>query len=175
MSNYVYKAAPNNPPHLFIADSFYMLTASTHHGVALIHSNQRKEEWRDAFLKAAKNYEWLVIAWVVLENHYHALVKAPANAENLPRFINSFHKFTARIWNDADDMNGRKVWWNYWDTSIRSETDYFSRLRYIFWNPVKHGLVEKPEDYPYSNYLEFTRQWSVDLIDIYEAENVPEF
>ena len=28
-------------------------------------------------------------------------------------------------------------------------------FRYIFWNPVKHGLVENPEDYPFSSYEDF--------------------
>ena len=74
-------------------------------------------------------------------------------------------------------MAGRKVWWNYWDTCIRSESDYYTRLRYVFWNPVKHGLVSAPEEYTFSNYQEFLLQWQVefDFTDIDEVSDVPEF
>jgi putative transposase len=74
-------------------------------------------------------------------------------------------------------LYGRKVWWNYRDTCIRSEGDYYNRLKSIFWNPVKHGLVKNPEDYPFSNYKDFLSQWQIDFnfTDIDEVKDVPEF
>lgn len=42
--------------------------------------------------------------------------------------------------------------WNYWDYCPRNEDDYNVRLNYLLWNPVKHGFVERIEDYPYSSY-----------------------
>jgi putative transposase len=86
------------------------------------------------------------------------MIESPENPASLSKVIASYHKFTSRRWNDEDNFPGRKVWWNYWDTCIRSEKDYYNRLRYIFWNPVKHGLVENPEDYSFSNYQEFLKQ-----------------
>jgi REP element-mobilizing transposase RayT len=35
---------------------------------------------------------------------------------------------------------------------IRDEADYQAHVRYCWINPVKHGLVERPEDWPYSSY-----------------------
>ena len=137
---------------------------------------ERKQGWRDAFYKAAGIYEWLIIAWVVLDNHYHAIVRAPASPETLSKFVGSYHKFTARDWNDRDHLKGRKIWWNYWDTCIRSERDFVNRLKYVFWNPVKHGLITTPEDYPFSNYKEFmTYQFGLDFTDSDEVTDVPEF
>lgn len=176
MAEPLFKTALHNPPHLFVTDAFYMLTASIYEKVHLMNTSQRKEEWRDAFHEAAKIHGWQVIAWVVLDNHYHVLVRSPEGINNLSKFVNSYHKYTARKWNDQDELIGRKVWWNYWDTCIRSETDYDSRLRYVFWNPVKHGLVEKPENYAFSNYKEFLdklQNWNT--IDISEVNDVPEF
>lgn len=161
MFNAIFKIAPYNPPHLFVADTLYMLTASIYKKADLIKSSQRKLEWQ-------------IVAWVVLHNHYHAIVHSPEHAGNLSKFINSYHKFTARKWNAKDGLPGRQVWWNYWDTCIRSEHDYYNRFRYIFWNPVKHGLVEKPEDYHFSNYGEYLNE-GMDFTDISEVNDVPEF
>lgn len=172
----VYKTAPNNPPHLLLPDSLYMLTASTYQSIYLIETSHRKLEWRDAFHEAATIYGWKVVAWVVLHNHYHAIVQSPENPATLSRLTASYHKYTARNWNNTDRSQGRKVWWNYWDTCIRSEQDYFNRLRYVFWNPVKHGLVKQPQDYPFSNYQEYLTQSQIfDFTGMEEVKDVPEF
>lgn len=174
MSDAVFKTAPHNPPHFFVAGTLYMLTGAIYGKAPLMISDQRKAEWQDAFHEAAKIYGWQIIAWVVLPDHYHAIVGSPEYGCNLSKFVNSYHKYTARKWNREDGMKGRQVWWNYWDTCIRSERDYYSRLRYVFWNPLKHRLVERPEDYDFSNYRAYLNS-SVDLTGINEVNDVPEF
>ena len=40
----------------------------------------------------------------------------------------------------------------FWDHVIRDERDLGIHLDYIHWNSIKHGYVNKPEDWPYSSY-----------------------
>jgi len=40
----------------------------------------------------------------------------------------------------------------FWDHVIRDETDLERHLDHIHYNPVKHGLVSKPEMWPQSSY-----------------------
>jgi putative transposase len=174
MTDIIFKTAPHNPPHLFVANTLYMLTGSIYEQVHVMESPQRKTEWLETFYEAAKIYEWQILAWVVLHNHYHAIVQSPEHAANLWKFINSYHKFTGRKWNNEDGVKGRKVWWNYWDTCIRSQRDHANRLRYVFWNPVKHDLVEKPEDHDSSNYGTYLNQ-GFDCIEASEVDDVPEY
>jgi putative transposase len=173
----VFKPGHHTPPHFFMADWFYMLTGSIYRQQPLMQSNDRKKEWVDALFIASELYQWEIIAWVVMDNHYHTILKSPEKSSgNLPKFVASYHKFTAHQWNNEEELIGRKVWWNYWDTCIRSQDDYLTRLRYVFWNPVKHGLVKEPADYPYSNYDDFLEEDWFDLGKIpIEVENVPEF
>ena len=174
MSDAVFKTAPHNPPHFFVAGTFYMLTGAIYGKAPLMISDQRKAEWREAFQEAARIYQWEILAWVVLQNHSHAIVRSPECATNLSKFVNSYHKYTARKWNTEDGLNGRKVWWNYRDTCIRSESDYYIRLRYVFWNPVKHGQVDSPEEYNFSNYAVYFHQ-GFEVTGIDEVNDVPEF
>ncbi len=64
-------------------------------------------------------------------------------------------------WNPGDRVGAspdlRKdeapVWQRrFWEHHIRDERDYRAHIRYCWMNPVKHGLVEDPEDWPYSSY-----------------------
>jgi putative transposase len=38
----------------------------------------------------------------------------------------------------------------FWEHHIRDQADFDAHVRYCWINPVKHGLVERPEDSPYS-------------------------
>jgi putative transposase len=177
MKNDIFKRAPHNPPHLFLPDTYYILTASIYQQEPLLLSPQRKMEWLESFFHAAKTYHWLVIAWVILNNHYHAILRSPEKAGTLSKLVASYHKYTARKWNLEDELTGRKVWWNYWDTCLLTEDDFYNRLRYVFWNPVKHGLIDTPDEYKFSNYKEFLLNWQVDFdfTDTVEVNDVPEF
>ncbi len=177
MTEMVFKPGHNTPPHLFVGDWLFMITASIYKGQPFIRDDNRKRELINALLTASRLYQWKIIAWVVMDNHYHTILKSPSdNQAGLPKFVASYHKFTARQWNEEENCKGRMVWWNYWDTCIRSPKDYLNRVRYVFWNPVKHGLVHHPEEYPYCNYADFVENdwFSVGRSPV-EVENVPEF
>ena len=127
----------------------------------------------------ARQLQWKIIAWVILSNHYHALLRSPSDAEkSIDKFVGSNHKFTARKWNAEDSQTGRSIWWNYFDTCIRDRHEFFAKLNYIHWNPVKHGLVKRPEDYAFSSYGNFMKHKSAKVNEILEDEevgDVPEF
>jgi REP-associated tyrosine transposase len=40
----------------------------------------------------------------------------------------------------------------YWEHVIRNETDLERHIDYIHYNPVKHGLVSRVCDWPYSSF-----------------------
>ncbi len=44
-----------------------------------------------------------------------------------------------------------------WDHLIRDENDFNRHMDYIHWNPVKHGLVSKVADWPYSSFHRLVR------------------
>src|SRR5690606_9629635 len=47
----------------------------------------------------------------------------------------------------------RGIWQRrYWEHTIRDEHDYWRHMDYLHINPVKHGLVERVADWPYSSF-----------------------
>jgi putative transposase len=51
----------------------------------------------------------------------------------------------------------------FWEHHIRDEADYAAHVRYCWINPVKHGLVERPEDWPYSSVRRDIREGRFDF------------
>jgi putative transposase len=50
--------------------------------------------------------------------------------------------------------NGERGIWQrrYWEHAIRDERDLNNHIDYCWFNPVKHGLVAKVEDWPFSSF-----------------------
>ncbi len=45
----------------------------------------------------------------------------------------------------------------FWEHTIRDEDDMEKHVAYIHHNPVKHGLVRRPCDWPYSSFHHYVR------------------
>lgn len=149
------KEYPHTPPHLFLPNTKYFITASTYNRELFLKEDFVKQFVLDSLDKGFKSRNWTIEDWVILDNHYHLMVNSGANADILPAIMKEVHKFTA-LWikkNVLEARTAKKIWYNYWDTCITYEKSYFARLNYIWYNPAKHGYVEKPEDWIYGSYI----------------------
>jgi putative DNA methylase len=89
-------------------------------------------------------------AWVVMPNHVHALLTPGAGWE-LGQILHSWKSFTS---NECNKLLGRRG--EFWQTEsfdryVRDERHYRNAVVYIENNPVKAGLCERPEDWPWGS------------------------
>jgi REP element-mobilizing transposase RayT len=95
-----------------------------------------------------------VIAYCLLPNHYHFLVRqdGEAPAGLLPQRV--FNSYT-KAYNQQFQASGTLFERRYAAIQVLRD-EYLRHLCfYIHSNPVKHTLVEEIEAWPYSNYLEW--------------------
>jgi len=53
----------------------------------------------------------------------------------------------------------RGIWQRrFWEHLIGDESDYRAHMDYVHFNPVKHGLVSRPGDWPYSTFRRLVSQ-----------------
>ncbi len=60
----------------------------------------------------------------------------------------------------ARHPNGELALWQrrFWEHTIRNSRDFERHVDYIHFNPVKHGLVARVRDWPFSSFHRFVRQ-----------------
>jgi putative transposase len=155
MDNELFVEHPHTPPHLFKPSSIYFVTGTTALKKPFLAVDLAKENFQNTLFTRSRLLGWQLEAWAILDNHYHFMASAPTDASTLTRLIRVVHSSSANFINKLDKVQGRRVWYNYWDSCITNETSYLARLHYVNMNPVKHGLVEKSEDYPFSSYRWF--------------------
>lgn len=88
-----------------------------------------------------------LIAWLVMSNHYHAVVRDPKG--RLPAFLEHFHKMVARALNSKWDR--RENLWSSEETCVTylpTPEDVFDKVVYVLCNPLADHLVDRLADWP---------------------------
>jgi len=105
------------------------------------------ERLRDALRNVMAKYPFVIDAFVVLPDHLHCLWVLPLDDAD---FSTRWRLIKSHVTRRIED---RPVWQNhYWEHLIRDDRDYRHHMDYIHYNPVKHGLVGRPADWPYSSF-----------------------
>ena len=162
-----WSTSSHRPPHLYVDDAWYFVTASTVNKSHILYSDEHLNLWVNTFKELIAEFKAKLTAWVLLPNHYHFLF-LPTLGYDLGVFMKRLNGRTSHELNFLDKQRGRQVWYSYWDTCIRGERDFWTRFNYIHTNPVKHGYVRKPEDWQFSSYHHYLRNdgklWLKDYI-----------
>ncbi len=95
-------------------------------------------------------YHFVVFEYVLMPDHYHAIV-LPAQRESLGHLMQAIHSSFARRFHELNNSSGRVFQREYYDHGIRGSEDYRVKATYIHLNPVRAGLCQRPEEYPWSS------------------------
>ena len=95
-------------------------------------------------------------AWAIFPNHYHFIAQFD-DPQMVSTLVRRLHSITAKRLNEIDGADGRKVWFQYWESRITFERSYFSRLRYVHENAVHHRVVRRATNYEWSSAAWFER------------------
>jgi putative transposase len=157
----------HSPPHRDSNDGRYLLSAACYeHRPVIGVTPERLAAFEERLISVCRSTSELVTAWVVLPNHYHVLLHTPAVHDVLQQ-VGRLHGRTAHDWNQEDDARGRQVWCGACETAMKSDGHYWATVNYVHHNPVKHGYVERWQDWPFGNAREY-----LDAVGRDEAERL---
>jgi putative transposase len=113
--------------------------------------NQRDYERYLSFLsRYSEQKEISVLAYCLMPNHIHLLVK-PSGEEALPKMMQGVTLCYTKYFNGENGRTGRLWECRYYSTVIDADSYLWTVIKYIENNPVRAGMVKRPEDYLYSS------------------------
>jgi putative transposase len=120
---------------------------------------------REAVREVLAQRPFLIDALVILPEHMHAIWTLPAgDSDYSSRWRQIKGGFTHRVKQRGisftADVRGEHGLWarRFWEHTIRNTADLQNHLDYIHFNPVKHGYVKRPIDWPYSSLQRYVKQ-----------------
>jgi len=120
---------------------------------------ERVDVLRDAFAWVRAGHPFTIDAIVVLPDHIHAIWTLPPGDTDFPTRWSLIKAAFSRAVDNTEYVNAsrrprgeRGIWQRrFWEHLIRSGDDLAAHVDYIHYNPVKHGYVLHPIDWPHSS------------------------
>ncbi len=136
------RALPHEHPPWVDFDAFYLITACTRPR----HRNQLCTEpvardLRRCLQLHDERGEWQLAACVLMPDHLHVLAMIPP-CTDIVRMVGRWKRFTARA-------HGVEWQRDFFERRLRSTEHVDAKREYLRQNPVRAGLVERAEEWPF--------------------------
>ena len=148
----------------------HSLTFSCYHRQPLFNNAGHCDLFLQILERVRRRYRLVVLGYVVMPEHVHLLVSEPQRA-TLSTAIQALKlgvvrslegctvprpRKTGETWGTpsvGDSRRSNRFWQaRFYDFNVWTEKKRIEKLRYIHRNPVARGLVESPEQWPWSSF-----------------------
>jgi REP element-mobilizing transposase RayT len=119
------------------------------------------ESFLEILRETSAGWNIKVAAYCLMPNHYHLLVTTPeGNISRCMRHINGVYtqRFNRQHRTDGQLFRGR-----YKAVLVEADSHLLEVMRYIHRNPIRGGLAETVDDYPWSShrgYVSSAKRWA---------------
>ena len=100
---------------------------------------------------------WLVDRYVLMPDHLHFFCSPGEMDYPLARWMSYWKRLVTTQWPEHRKNDGPVFQRDYWDRQIRYTESYDAAWEYVRENPVRAGLVQNPDDWPYQGEIHALR------------------
>jgi putative transposase len=147
----------------------YFFTVVTAHRQPVLTNADICSALREGISLVRQTLPFRIDGWVLLPDHLHAIWTLPegdADFSKRWRLIKRHVSVACPTYHRPVMLSEKRkakgqssIWQNrFWEHLIRDEADLRNHLDYLHGNPLKHGLVERVADWPWSSFHRHVRQ-----------------
>jgi len=142
----------------------YFLTFCTEHRRQCFVDSERVDLVRTQIERAALAHRFALIAYCFMPDHVHLLIEGGANDSDGRRFIRGAKQLSGFHYKA---MFHQTLWQRYGYEHVLRDNETGARVaRYILENPVRAGLVDRIDGYPFSGSSVYTVEDLMDPIQL---------
>jgi putative transposase len=138
-------------PRLSLPDYTYHVVQRGNNGQAVFRGSADYQEFLDVLGPCSLRAGVALHGYVLMENHFHLLL-TPNSRESLGKLMQDLGRRYVRYFNRAQGRTGTLWEGRYRSAPLQVQTCLLACMAYLDLHPVRGGLVEKPQDYPWSSY-----------------------
>ena len=112
---------------------------------------------RGVWERSAERNGWWVGDYLLMPDHVHFFARASRTADAMNKWVQMWKSVSARLLLKRQRLAGPLWQAEYFDRYLRSGENYAEKWAYVEANPVRAGLVGKPEDWPYRGRIHLLR------------------
>ena len=172
----------------------HFITCSCYRRHPILGTPEHRDRFVNILEEARRKYRFVVHGYVVMPEHFHLLITEPevgdpsvvmkvikerfsrqvhASEENA-RKAHSFAQ-NANEWGTPASRKTERFWEKrFYDFNVWSAQKQTEKLKYMHRNPVKRGLVARPDEWPWSSFRAYLygetkpvrvrfQEWALDI------------
>ncbi|MEK7699881.1 MAG: transposase [Planctomycetota bacterium] len=144
--------------------AFYHITSRGNLRDRIFFDDKDREMFLEILKKTKERYGYLLHAYALMDNHYHLLIETPkANMSQIMQNINTSYT----VYTNRKHQRSGHLFQGRFKGIVVDKDEYLITLsRYIHLNPVRAGIVQRPEDYRWTSYRAYINKTQETLVDI---------
>ena len=137
------------PLRLDFEGAMHHATSRGNNKCAIFLDKKDKRKFLYLYGETQKKFSWIDKGYSLMTNHFHILVETPkAQFSKGMQWLKTQY---AKAFNKRHNKSGHLFGRRFWSCLVEKDSYYLQVVRYIFLNPVRANMVQKPEDYRYSS------------------------
>ena len=125
----------------------YFLTFCTHQRQRVFYSSDVVDAVLAQILRASRENDFAVVAYCFMPDHLHLLLEGTAQNSDLRRLARDAKQYSGF---HGKRLVGGPLWQpSYHDRVLRDDEDTWGVARYIVENPLRAGLAQRADEYPF--------------------------
>lgn len=133
--------------------AFYHVTSRGNERKEIFRVKDDYERFKHYVSEAQDKYDFLLHGYVLMTNHYHLILET--NKANLHQIMHYLNGSYTTYFNRMNGRSGHLFQGRYKGIVIDVDNYLLELSRYLHLNPVRAGMVKRPEEYAHSSYRLF--------------------
>jgi len=138
------------PLRLEFPGAVYHVTSRGNAREAIFLDKEDRESFLEVLSSVVARFRWICHAYCLMENHYHLLVETREG--NLSSGMRQLNGVYTQVFNRRHKRVGHLFQGRYKGILVEKEAHLLELCRYVVLNPVRAGLVKRPEGWKGSSY-----------------------
>jgi len=133
--------------------AFYHITARGNERKKIFFGKGDYEKFKEYLLDAQEKFGYRLHCYVLMSNHYHLVIETPnGNMNKVLHYVNGSY---ANYTNKKRNRSGHLWQGRYKGILVERDAYLLELSRYLHLNPVRAGMVDRPQDYHQSSYRSY--------------------
>jgi len=138
------------PLRIEFAGALYHLTSRGDRREAIYEDDEDRQRFLDTVAEVAERYNWVCHAYCLMTNHYHLVAETVEG--NLSQGMRHLNGVYTQASNRRHGRSGHLFQGRFKGILVDRDAYLLELTRYVVLNPVRAGMVDTPEEWPWSSH-----------------------
>lgn len=137
-------------PRIEVVGGIYHVSSKGNRGCVVYEDDLERRVFLNMLGLVIQRFGWVCHSFCLMSNHFHLLIQLQLGglSDGMQVLNGSFARFSNRRHGNVGHLFRNR----FWSAQLADDAHLLQAARYIVLNPVRAGICERPDQWPWSSY-----------------------